>query len=95
MTIVVTKKTETFNYGSCEVNKSGNLLKIFEKPQTTFLANTGFYVVHPKVLNLISKTKSLDMNELIEKLFKKKLKVGVFPINENEWQDLSNWPSSD
>ena len=31
----------------------------------------------------------------IEKLFKKKLKVGVFPINENEWQDLSNWPSSD
>ena len=46
-----------------------------------------------KNLNLISKSKPLDMNELIEKLFKKRLKVGVFPINENEWQDLSNWPS--
>ena len=36
-----------------------------------------------------------NMNKLIEKLFKKKLKVGVFPINENEWQDLSNWPSNE
>ena len=29
------------------------------------------------------------MNELIDKLIKMKKKVGVFPIQENEWQDLS------
>tara|TARA_B100000674_G_scaffold469094_1_gene455584 strand:+ start:148 stop:1215 length:1068 start_codon:yes stop_codon:yes gene_type:complete len=91
MTIVVTKKTETFNYGSCSVNKRGNLLKIYEKPQTTFLANTGFYVLNSKVLGLIKKNENIDMNELIERLIKRKFKIGVFPIHESEWQDLGTW----
>ncbi len=95
LTVVVSKKKNQIPYGVCKTNKKGQLLNIDEKPKVDFLANTGFYVIHPKVLNLISKSKPLDMNELIEKLFKKKLKVGVFPINENEWQDLSNWPSSE
>ena len=89
------KKKNQIPYGVCTANKKGQLINIDEKPKMDFLANTGLYVVNPKILNLIPKNKALDMNELIEKLFKKKLNVGVFPINENEWQDLSNWPSNE
>lgn len=91
LTVVVTKKTEIFNYGSCEVNKKGNLIKIQEKPKTTFLANTGFYLISSSVIKLIKKNESLGMNTLIERCIKKKYKIGVFPIQDSEWQDLGNW----
>jgi dTDP-glucose pyrophosphorylase len=91
MTIVVTKKTETLNYGTCKINKKGKLLKITEKPLTTFLANTGFYVLNSKILSLIKKNENIDMNELIERSIKRKFKIGVFPIHESEWQDLGTW----
>lgn len=90
-TIVASKKTEIFNYGSCEINKKGNLLKIREKPQSTHLANTGFYFLNSKVLRLIKKNESIDMNDLIERLIKKKFKIGVFPIQETDWLDLGTW----
>ena len=91
LTVVVTKKTEIFNYGSCEVNQKGNLIKIKEKPETTFLANTGFYLMSSSVIKLIKKNESLGMNTLIERCIKKKYKIGVFPIQDSEWQDLGNW----
>ena len=31
------------------------------------------------------------MNDLIERLIKKKFKIGVFPIHESDWQDLGTW----
>ena len=31
------------------------------------------------------------MNEVVSNLLKKKRKIGVFPIKENEWQDTGNW----
>ena len=94
LTIVASKKTEIFNYGSCVINKKGNLLKIHEKPQSTYLANTGFYFLNSKVLKLIKKNESVDMNDLIERLIKNKFKIGVFPIHESDWLDLGTWNRS-
>ena len=90
-TIVISKKKHVIPYGSCEITNSGRLKKIHEKPKIDFLANTGVYVAKSKILNLISTNEAMDMNELIEKLLKKKYKVGVFPIHETEWQDLGTW----
>jgi dTDP-glucose pyrophosphorylase len=91
LTVVVSKKNSTIPYGLCEINAKGNLININEKPKIDFLANTGLYVLDPKVLKLIPKKKSFDMNNLIEKLLKRKNKLGVFPINEDDWNDLGNW----
>ena len=90
LTVVVSKKKQQIPYGVCKINQKGQLLNLNEKPETTFLANTGLYVINPKILSLIPKGKPFDMNELIEKLIKMKKKVGVFPIQESEWQDLSS-----
>ena len=48
--------------------------------------------MEPSAIRNIKKNCSLDMNQLIEQLLKKK-KIGVFPINADEWSDLGNWQS--
>ena len=40
---------------------------------------------------LIKKNESLGMNTLIERCIKSKYKIGVFPIQDTEWQDIGNW----
>ena len=93
LTLVVSKKNNTIPYGLCKINSKGNLLSIKEKPSIDFLANTGLYVMEPNVLKYLKKDCVLDMNQLIEILIKKGKKIGVFPINEDEWSDLGNWQS--
>lgn len=93
LTLVVSKKNNTIPYGLCKINLKGNLISIKEKPSFDFLANTGLYVMEPSAIKNIKKNHFLDMNKLIEQLLKKKKKIGVFPINEDEWSDLGNWQS--
>lgn len=93
LTLVVSKKNNTIPYGLCKINSQGNLISIKEKPSIDFLANTGLYVMEPSVLKYIKQNTAFDMNQLIETLIKKRKKIGVFPINEDEWSDLGNWQS--
>jgi NDP-sugar pyrophosphorylase family protein len=91
MTIVVSKKKYVIPYGSCQVTSSGKLKKIIEKPDISYLANTGLYIFKSKILKLIPFEKEMNMNELIEIILRKKFKVGVFPVREEDWSDLGNW----
>jgi len=91
ITLVVCKKTENFKYGSCIINEKGKLKKIYEKPNVSFMANTGLYLINSKTINLIKKKERIDMNSLIERAINYKYKVGVFPIHESEWYDLGTW----
>ena len=72
-------------YGVCEIGKNRILKKIDEKPKFSFLASVGCYIINKKALRIIPKNKYLDFNELITKAIKKKLKVGVYPIDRSEW----------
>ena len=49
--------------------------------------------MEPSIINFIKKNSFLDMNQLIDLLLKKKKKISIFPINEDEWNDLGNWNS--
>lgn len=93
ITLVVSKKNNTIPYGVCKVNSQGSLVAIKEKPSVDFLANTGLYVMEPSITNYIKKNSFFDMNQLIDLLLKKKKKISIFPINEDEWSDLGNWKS--
>ena len=42
-------------------------------------------------LKLIPKNKYFDMTDLINAAKKRKKKIGVFPIDENEWVDVGQW----
>lgn len=91
LTIVGTLENFKVPYGVCKIDNKGRLLSFVEKPSYHNLASTGFYVFSAQVLKLIKKNKFLDMNELINNVLKKNLKISVYPIAKNNWYDLGQW----
>jgi len=53
ITLVASAKQFNIPYGICELNDSGSLKQIQEKPEYNYLVNTGLYVLNPDVINLI------------------------------------------
>ena len=88
LTMVVSQKNINFPYGSCEIDKNFNLIKMNEKPKFKLFANTGLYVLNQKISKLIPKNRYYDINHLILRAQKKNLKIGTFLINEKNWVDV-------
>jgi len=88
ITIVASAQEHIIPYGICELNSKGQLLGIDEKPKHNLFVNTGLYIIDPSVIKLIPKNQYFDITELIKKVRSKKLKVGVFPIDEDSWIDV-------
>ena len=78
-------------YGNCILNSDGYLKRIDEKPKYDFLFNTGLYVLNPDILDLIPENKFYHITHLIEDAKNQGKKVGVFPIEEDDWIDIGQW----
>lgn len=91
ITLVASAKEYVIPYGTCEINDDGYLSHINEKPKYDFLINTGLYVLNPDVLSYISKDKFYHITHLIEDLKSKGKKVGVFPVDDDDWIDIGQW----
>lgn len=92
LTLISSIRNYVIPYGVCNFDKDGTLKSIKEKPQYDFFVNTGLYIIEPKVIKLIPDNVKFDMNELLNKVKKKGMKIGVFPISENSWLDVGQWP---
>jgi dTDP-glucose pyrophosphorylase len=91
ITIVASAKEKVIPYGVCNLSPDGRLKNIKEKPKSSFLAVSGIYCVNPKILKFVPKNKKFDFPDLISIVLNKKLKVGVFPIDDNSWLDTGQW----
>lgn len=91
LTLVASLKDYHIPYGVCELEKGGSLARIKEKPQYSFLVNTGMYVVRRDRLDLIPETARCDMTDFIEQLKLAGGHIGVFPIGGNAWIDTGEW----
>ena len=49
------------------------------------------YVLNSKLIKLIPKNKAFDMTDFIQLLKKKKMQVGVYPIDDSSWIDVGQW----
>jgi dTDP-glucose pyrophosphorylase/CBS domain-containing protein len=91
LTLVASLKDYNIPYGVCELEKGGSLARIKEKPQYSFLINTGMYVVRRDRLDLIPEEAKCDMTDFIEEIKRAGGRIGVFPIGENAWTDTGEW----
>ena len=91
MTLVASAKEYIIPYGTCELNDDGNLSNINEKPQFDFLINTGLYIINPIILELIKHDQKYHITHLIEDAKKCDKKIGVYPIDDDEWIDVGQW----
>jgi len=67
----------------------GFLTEFIEKPVTTFMVNTGIYVLSPDVISFIKKDKEYPITNLLLELTHCGRKVGCHLIDE-DWIDVGN-----
>lgn len=91
ISLVASLKHYNIPYGTCQLNGDGHLNHIKEKPEYSFLVNTGLYILNPEVLELIPRNKSFHITQLIEKVKAQGRKIGVYPISEDAWIDIGQW----
>jgi dTDP-glucose pyrophosphorylase len=91
LTLVGSMQHHIIPYGVCEIDNGGILKELREKPDYSFLVNTGLYVLNPVLLDLIPTNTYFDMTELIQKVQENNMKVGVFPVSEGAWNDVGQW----
>ena len=87
-TIVCATQKVTIPYGTVSVKQDGQLLEMQEKPQYSFLINTGFYLLDSKIMGYIPENTFIHITEIIEKCCLAGERVGVFPISELQWSDM-------
>ena len=51
----------------------------------------GIYLIDKKCIRLMPNKKPYDMNEFINHLLKKNLRVGAYPISKSDWNDVGRW----
>lgn len=88
ITMVCSLKNFTIPYGVVNVNNIGDIDNMQEKPEMSFLTNTGCYIVEPQVIEDMEYNEPIDFPTLIEKCKAQGMKVGVYPISENAWLDM-------
>ena len=91
ITLVASSKEYIIPYGTCKLNKSGQLRSIVEKPKLDFFVNIGLYVFSPYIIKLIPKKREYDMPDLIKLAKKKGKRIGVYPIDDKSWIDVGQW----
>jgi len=91
ITLVASTKQFNIPYGICELNDSGSLERIQEKPEYNFLVNTGLYVVNPSTLDFIPDNKLFHITHLIDEIKNNNGEIGVYPISEKAWIDVGQW----
>lgn len=88
ITMVCALKQIEIPYGTVEVSNTGRALRLKEKPEVSFITNTGLYVIEPEFLEEIPNQTFVHITDVIQQCIDKGKSVGVYPISEENWLDM-------
>ncbi|WP_419545780.1 nucleotidyltransferase family protein [Odoribacter laneus] len=91
ITIITSVKSYQIPYGVIETGSSGLLTNLTEKPEMTYMINTGVYILQPELINEIPSNHFFHITDLIIRLREKNGKIGCFPVSEKSWTDIGDW----
>lgn len=92
ITMICAYKNTVIPYGVIEMGKDGEILEMKEKPELSFLTNTGMYIVEPKVMDLIEDDVMIGFPDIIKKAKDAGMKVAAYPMSGEEWLDMGQIP---
>jgi dTDP-glucose pyrophosphorylase len=92
LTIVTAVKSFRIPYGVIETGENGLMTALKEKPELTYMINTGVYILNPECIDEIPEGKFFHITQLMEKIKARGGRVGCFPVSENSWKDMGEWP---
>ena len=92
ITIVTAVKSLRIPYGVIETGENGLMTGLKEKPEKTYMINTGVYVLNPELIDEIPENTFFHITDLMEKVKARGGRVGCFPVSEGAWRDMGEWP---
>lgn len=92
ITLVTAVKSNRIPYGVIETGEDGLMTGLSEKPETTFMFNTGVYILNSELIDEIPEGKVYHITDLMEKVKSRGGRVGCFPVSEHAWRDMGEWP---
>lgn len=92
MTIVTLIKSFQIPYGVIETGKDGLMKILREKPELNYQINSGVYILNPDLINEIPEGEFYHITNLMEKVISRGGRVGCFPVSEDAWHDMGEWP---
>jgi dTDP-glucose pyrophosphorylase len=92
MTIVTMVKSFKIPYGVIETGEDGLMLNLKEKPEHTYMVNSGVYILNPELIDEIPEGELFHITHLMEKVKARGGRVGCFPVSEDSWHDMGEWP---
>ncbi len=91
ITFVCSMRDIVIPYGVIETDEDGMILNMKEKPELSYLINTGIYMIEPEVIQDIQDDEFIHLPDLAKKYIEKGENVGVFPISERSWLDMGQF----
>ena len=91
ITIVTAIKSYKIPYGVIETGANGSLTNLTEKPELSYMINTGVYILNPELIKDIPENEFYHITQLIEITKNNGGKVGCFPVSEKSWTDIGDW----
>ena len=92
LTIVTAVKSIRIPYGVIETGEDGLMTGLQEKPETTYMINTGVYILNPELINEIPEGQFFHITHLMDKVKARGGRIGCFPVSEHAWKDMGEWP---
>jgi len=91
ITIVTAIKSFHIPYGVIETGDNGLMKGISEKPDMSYMINTGVYLLEPQLIDEIPENTFYHITDLIKKVRERGGRVGCFPVSEKSWTDIGDW----
>lgn len=91
ITIVTAVKSIRIPYGVIETGEDGLMTGLKEKPEQTYMINTGVYLLNPDLIEEIPEGEFFHITHLMEKIKAQGGRIGCFPVSEGAWKDMGEW----
>lgn len=91
LTIVTAVKSFKIPYGVIETGDDGLMTGLQEKPDITYMINTGVYLLNSECIDEIPEGDFFHITHLMEKIKVRGGRVGCFPVSEHAWKDMGEW----
>lgn len=88
VTMVCAVKKMIIPYGTVEVSNNDEILSFKEKPEFSFITNTGLYILEPEFIDMIPSNSFIHITDIIQKCIEEKKRVGIYKISEDKWLDM-------
>ena len=86
--MVVARKKTDIPYGVIELNDRNEVIRINEKPEETYLINTGFYVISPEFIDMVKEDTFQHITDLAMLFREEGYRIGSYLIEEDCFIDV-------